>query len=99
MGGWYTDDTHTQTHKIYTHISIDQNIKPNSIGFDQSAVVRPILHLIVFRKPAQTDKSHYFYIKEQHWIMDQCATEKSFFGVIEKNPITIMIICTSHLKA
>lgn len=55
--------TQTLTHtKMYTHISIDQNIKPNSIGFNQSAVVRPILHLIVFGKPVQTYKSHYFYV-------------------------------------
>lgn len=43
---------------VYTHISIDQNIKPNSIGFDQSAVVRPILHLIIFGKPVQNNTKH-----------------------------------------
>lgn len=46
---------------VYTHVSIDKDIKPNSIGFDQSAVVCPVLHFIVFGKPV---KSHNFYSEE-----------------------------------
>lgn len=54
--------THT---KVLTHISIDKNIKPDRIGFDQSAVVCPILHFIVFGKPVNTHKSHNFISKKK----------------------------------
>ena len=33
-----------------THISIDKNIKPYGVGFDQGTVICPVLHFIVFGK-------------------------------------------------
>lgn len=40
----------------FTHIPIDQNIKPDGVGFDKSAIVRPVVHLVVFGKPGKTSK-------------------------------------------
>lgn len=45
------------THNIRTktHISINKNIKPYSVGFDEGAVICPVLHFIVFGKSVRVN--------------------------------------------
>lgn len=50
--------THSNTHHDTdeTHISVDEHVEPDGVGFDQGAVVCPVLHLIILGKPVKCDK-------------------------------------------
>lgn len=45
----------TRNIRTKTHISIDKNIKPYGVGFDQGPVIRPVLHFIVFGKSVRVN--------------------------------------------
>lgn len=35
-----------------THVSVDEDVEADGVGFDQRAVVRPVLRLVVLGKPS-----------------------------------------------